>query len=128
MRLYADNARCSGCSACLAACSYHLFGQITTKRAALRVIPHFPVPGGYTVQVCTQCGECAAGCPTDAIVQNDLGAYHVVPELCTLCMACVDACPEGVVFFREDVPHTWECDLCGECIQVCGMDVLRLAE
>ncbi len=59
--------------------------------------------------------------------QNDKGAYYVDPALCNLCLACVDACPEGVVFTRDDVDYTWECDLCGDCLPVCGTSALWIA-
>ena len=45
MRLCADNAKCSGCRACLLACSLHLFGENNSKKAALAIVPHFPAPG-----------------------------------------------------------------------------------
>ncbi len=127
MRLYADSAKCSGCRACLAACSLHMFDENNPKKAALKIVPHFPIPGVFEVKVCTQCGECADVCPTDAILQNEKGAYYIDPELCDLCMACVEACPEGVVFTRDDADYTWECDLCGDCVPVCGTGVLWIA-
>jgi ferredoxin len=110
------------------ACSLHLFGENNPKKAALAIVSHFPTPGTFEVRVCTQCGDCAAACPVDAIHQNEKGAYYVEPEGCTLCMACVDACPEGVVFTRPDVDYVWECDLCGECVEVCGPGVLWIAD
>lgn len=128
MRLYADHAKCSGCRACLVACSLHLFGENNPKKAALTIVPHFPVPGTFEVKVCTQCGECAAVCPVGAIHQNGKDAYYVEPDECTLCLACVDACPEGMVFTRPDVKHVWECDLCAECVEVCGPSALWIAE
>lgn len=42
-------------------------------------------------------------------------------------MVCVDECAEGVIFTRPDVDHVWECDLCGECVDVCGPDALWIA-
>ena len=67
MRLYVDSAKCSGCRACLVACSLNLFQESNPKKAALNLIPHFPNPGVYEMKVCTQCGDCAAVCPTEAI-------------------------------------------------------------
>ncbi len=129
MRLYADSARCSGCRACLVACSLNLFQENNPKKAALTILPHFPAPGVYEVKVCTQCGECAAVCPTNAIKQNARGAYYVEFAECTLCEACVPACPENVMFVRAGLADVaWKCDLCGDCIAVCGTNVLRLGE
>lgn len=125
MRLYSDSAKCSGCRSCLVACSLHLFQGSNPKKAALRLIPHFPSPGVYELKVCTQCGDCAAVCPNDAIVRNERGAYTVNPELCDLCEACVTECPEDVMFVRHALSGTaWKCDGCGDCVSVCGMDAL----
>jgi Fe-S-cluster-containing hydrogenase component 2 len=129
MRLYADNALCSGCHACLVACSLNLFRETNAKMAALRVIPHFPTPGNYELKVCTQCGDCAAVCPTEAIKQNNKGAYYVDYAECNLCEACVPECPEGVMFVKVELAdHAWKCDLCGDCVQVCGTNALWIGE
>ena len=129
MRLYADFARCSGCHACQVACSLNLFQENNPKKSALRIIPHFPVPGTYELKVCTQCGDCAAVCPTNAIKQNSKGAYYVDYAECNLCEACVPECPEGVMFIKVDLAnHSWKCDLCGDCVQVCGTDALFIDE
>ena len=67
MRLYADSAKCCGCRACLVACSLNLFQESNPKKGALAIWGRFPEPGIYEVKVCTQCGKCAAVCPTEAI-------------------------------------------------------------
>ncbi len=129
MRLYAESARCSGCRACLVACSLNLFNENNPKKAALSIAAHFPVPGNYQVKVCTQCGDCATACPTEAIKQNAHGAYYVDYRECNLCEACVPVCPEGVMFVRHRLAQTaWKCDLCGDCVAVCGTNVLRIGE
>ncbi len=129
MRLYVDSAKCSGCKACLVACSLNLFGENNPKKAAISLIPHFPDPGVYEVRVCTQCGNCAEVCPTQAIQQNERGAYYVDYDECNLCEACVPECPEGVMFVRAELSeHSWKCDLCGDCVNVCGMSALWVAE
>src|SRR3989304_1126876 len=89
MRLYVDSNKCSGCRACLVACSLNIFRENNPKKASLNILPHFPAPGVYEVKVCTQCGECAAVCPSGAIKQNEQGAYYVDFAECNLCEACV---------------------------------------
>lgn len=130
MRLYADSAKCSGCRACLVACSLNVFQENNPKKAALNIIPHFPAPGHYEVKVCTQCGECALVCPTQTIKQNSRGAYYVDPTDCTMCEACVPACPDGVMFVQSALvaDTAWKCDLCGDCVAVCGTNVLSIGE
>ena len=128
MRLYVDSTKCSGCRACLVACSLNLFEETNPKKAALLLLPKFPAPGVYEMRVCTQCGECAEACPTEAIIKNERGIYHVDPELCNLCEACVSACPESVMFVRTELEnHAWKCDLCGDCVSVCGTSALWIA-
>lgn len=129
MRLYADSNKCSGCRACQVACSLNLFLENNPKKSALRILAHFPDPGVFELKVCTQCGECAAVCPTGAIKLNDRGAYYVEYAECNLCGACEPACPEGVMFVLPDyADHSWKCDLCGDCVAVCGTDALFVAE
>jgi ferredoxin len=98
--------------------------------AALIVEPHFPAPGVYNVKVCTQCGDCAQVCPVECIQQNEKGAYYVVQADCIMCEACVPECPEGVMFMRPALVENtaWECDLCGDCVEVCGTSALWIAE
>ena len=128
MRLYADSAKCSGCRACLVACSLNLFQENNPKKAALKVLAHFPDPGVFELKVCTQCGDCAAVCPTGAITRSERGAYYVVFDECDLCGACESVCPEGVMFVMpEYADHSWKCDLCGDCVAVCGTDALWVA-
>jgi Fe-S-cluster-containing hydrogenase component 2 len=129
MRLYAENAKCSGCRACLVACSMNLFGENNPKKAALLLIPHFPEPGTYALRVCTQCGECAEVCPTDAIKLMDSGEYYVEYSECILCEECVPVCPENVMFVKADLAQTaWKCDLCGDCVLVCGTNALWISD
>jgi len=129
MRLYADSTKCSGCRACLVACSLNLFQENNPKKAALNLISHFPDPGVFEMKICTQCGECAEVCPVGAIHQDDRGVYYVTFDECTLCETCVPVCPEGVMFLRTELANTaWKCNLCSDCIKVCGTDVLRVAD
>lgn len=129
MRLFVENEKCSGCRACLVACSMNLFGENNPKKAALTLIPLFPDPGKFSMMVCTQCGECAAVCPTDAIKQNSEGAYFVEFAECILCEACVPVCPEGVMYLDNHLAQTaWKCDLCGDCVAVCGTSALSISD
>jgi len=113
----------------MVACSLNLFQESNPKKAALNLIAHFPAPGTYEMKVCTQCGDCAAVCPTEAIKQNERGAYYVDYAECNLCEACVSECPEDVMYVRAELANTaWKCDLCGDCVAVCGTSALWIAE
>jgi len=106
-----------------------LFNESNPKKAALNLIGHFPAPGVYEMKVCTQCGNCAAVCPTECIKLNERGAYYVDFAECTLCEACVAECPEDVMYVRVELADAaWKCDLCGDCVQVCGTGALWIAD
>ncbi|WP_162063020.1 YjjW family glycine radical enzyme activase [Vibrio taketomensis] len=49
----------------------------------------------YTINHCDHCGDCVAGCPTQALSIND--HYKVVwdENLCTHCDQCLDVCPSS---------------------------------
>jgi Fe-S-cluster-containing hydrogenase component 2 len=129
MRLYANSAKCCGCRACQVACSLNLFQESNPKKGALAILGHFPEPGVYEVKVCTQCGKCAAVCPTEAIKPDARGVYSVDFDLCTLCGACEPECPESVMYVRPALANAaWKCNLCGDCVSVCGTNVLGIAE
>jgi carbon-monoxide dehydrogenase iron sulfur subunit len=129
MRLYVDSSKCSGCNACRVACSINLFGESNPKKGALLITPHFPEPGVYSVNVCTQCGDCAKACTVEAIKLNEKGAYYVDYAECNLCEACVPECKENVMFLRVELANTaWKCDLCGDCVVACGTSALWVAE
>lgn len=129
MRLYVDSSKCTGCEACKVACSLNLFQESNPKKSALNLIPHFPSPGVYEMKVCTQCGDCAEVCPTEAIKLNERGAYYVDFAECNLCEACVPECPESVMYVRTELADAaWKCDLCGDCVEVCGTSALWIAD
>ena len=129
MRLYADSTKCTGCNACLTACSLALFGENDPRKAALLVTSGPALTGGYTVKVCTQCGDCASVCPDQAIKLNKKGAFYVNSADCDLCEACVPECPNGVMFVQTRLSGSaWKCDLCGDCVTVCEPGALWIAE
>lgn len=118
MKLAAKHALCSGCRVCQLACSLSVFRENNPKMGLLAIEAHFPAPGRYEIKHCTQCGECAAVCPVDAITETD-GVYRIDEDVCIGCHACVKACPHGVMIVRkgEDVPS--KCISCGACVDVC---------
>ena len=124
MELKAVSSKCSGCRACLVACAMSCFEENNLRKAALAVIPHFPNPGVFEVRTCNQCGACAEVCPADAIPKNQRGVYEIDPELCIGCMSCLSVCPNGVVFSHPDREAPFMCGLCGDCVKVCGTNVL----
>ena len=116
--LSALHENCSGCRTCLLACAVQNMQEVNPKKAALAIKGHFPAPGGYQVQLCTQCGVCADTCPAEAIKEVE-GAYVIDPDECTGCGTCVDECPFGVIFMHADSKVPIKCTDCGACAQIC---------
>ena len=73
--------------------------------------------------------DCVVVCPVECFYEGEQMLY-IHPEECIDCEACVPECPEGVMFMRPElVANTaWECDLCGDCVEVCGTSALWIAE
>jgi MinD superfamily P-loop ATPase len=46
---------------------------------------------------CTRCGQCAAHCPTHAVVMRASGPVIVDPKACTYCGFCESLCPADAV-------------------------------
>ncbi len=123
--LKAIHDRCSGCRACLLACSLDNFREMTVSKAALGIQGRFPAPGDYRVLLCDQCGACAEACPTEAIRETE-GRYLIDHDLCMGCLSCVEACPKGVMFAHPSLDEPIKCTLCGACVAICPRGALVL--
>lgn len=64
--------------------------------------PKTPVASTTIPDLCTVCGDCAAFCPTQAIVMKV--KPETDPRLCIKCCACVKQCPTQARVF--DTPYT----------------------
>ena len=127
VKLIIDASRCSGCRTCQLVCAMEHFGETNPKKAALKIVGHFPVPGHYEIKACTQCGQCVDVCPTEAIKKRD-NFYYIDAEECTFCQACVGECPEGVLFLHPEVDVPIKCDACGSCAEYCAMKAITISE
>lgn len=123
MMIQVTPSACTGCRLCRQVCAIEKNAETNPRRSRLKIVARFPAPGTYLPVVCDQCGDCAAACPTEAIVKDDRGVYSVVDDLCTQCGACVDACKLGVMMqFDEGVAE--KCDFCWKCTEVCNTGAL----
>ncbi|HOG59583.1 MAG TPA: 4Fe-4S binding protein [Anaerolineaceae bacterium] len=50
---------------------------------------------------CILCGACVAGCPSDAITEDETQS-HIDPEICVECGTCEVNCPVGAIYFAEE--------------------------
>lgn len=118
--------RCSGCRACLLACSVANFREITTAKAALRIEALFPSPGIYRIHLCDNCGVCAEACPEEAIVW-DGDRFVLREEDCSACGTCVEVCPNEALRLNPDTDRPILCTGCGECAAICPRDAIEIA-
>jgi ferredoxin len=51
---------------------------------------------------CILCGACSAGCPTDAITEDEMQA-HIDVDLCIECGSCETNCPVDAIIFITDL-------------------------
>ena len=127
MRIKVTKENCTGCKLCQQICTIEHFQEINPKKAAIGIVPHFPVPGTFEPKLCTQCGVCEEACPVGAISKKG-DAYVIDRDTCTNCGICVDACPFGVIYTHAEVPTPIICDLCLRCTEVCNTGALTVVE
>lgn len=80
-----------------------LRGDLSGRKPALR--PPWALDAADFLSACTQCGECAAACPTRIVVIS--AGYPVVDFArgeCTFCGACAAACKPGALRRSEAAP------------------------
>lgn len=109
---------CSGCRVCELVCGLTVYGENNPRKAALKIVGHFPQPGRYEISYCDQCGECAKVCPEGAIKERN-GVYRIDDKLCNGCGVCVPACPRGAMFTHPEETVPIKCIMCAACFQMC---------
>ncbi|MFM8322113.1 MAG: 4Fe-4S dicluster domain-containing protein [Chloroflexota bacterium] len=91
----ADNRKCIGCFACMAACVE------SHRQAGLQAYPRLYVtrsPAGMIPLQCRHCEEalCELVCPVQAITQRERRVF-LNETLCIGCKLCALACPYGAI-------------------------------
>ncbi len=124
--------RCMGCLSCVFTCSLELFGEISVKHTAIRVL-NLGVGNNYKILVCSICDEpdCAAACPYDALKAKTEGGVELVrPDKCKECKdkPCLDACSIGALFWDDEAKKPIICTNCGECAKICPHEVISYGE
>lgn len=121
-----DLDRCTGCSACMAACHQEnnltAVGPEQTIEASrafhwLRLLPEVSQASGkteirYLPQLCVQCDEppCVRVCPVHATYRSDEGIVAQIYGRCIGCRYCMAACPYNAKVFNWYEPE-WPGDL-----------------
>jgi Fe-S-cluster-containing dehydrogenase component len=112
------------------ACSRTWSGAITVEKAALRVKNYSGAEGLFSIRACYGCLEpdCAAACPTAALVKRPGGGVKFDAAKCTNCRACVEACAPQALQWDIEKKQPLECRQCGICVQFCPNNVIAMQE
>lgn len=79
-------------------------------------------------EFCSQCGECIAVCPTQALYRAKNGIVRLKKQDCTGCLACVGFCPTLTMYVAPDDAVPFKCIACGKCVDICPTDALYMTE
>jgi carbon-monoxide dehydrogenase iron sulfur subunit len=135
-----DPFNCSGCMACMTACSTHHTGATSLSKSRIQIIRH----EGHAVTKmeeeaelifdmisCQHCEPpfCMFFCPTLAIVKDrETGAVTIDQEKCVGCRSCLVVCPFGAISYDKNRRQIVKCELCdGDpvCVKFCQTGALQ---
>ncbi len=142
-----DQAACSGCKACQAACKdrnglpagvlwrrvYEVAGGSWRRDGAAWRTDAFAF---HVSLACNHCAEpvCVEVCPTGAVARRSDGVVLIDRDRCAGCRYCAWACPYGAPQYDEAAGKMTKCDLCAgdlaagrppACVAACPMRVLE---
>jgi Fe-S-cluster-containing dehydrogenase component len=120
-RIMIKQENCTGCRACMLACSAWHTKKYSLAMARIWVneIDELTV----VPNVCRHCVSpaCMKACQYGAITKEG-EVVLINPRKCTGCRACVSACPFGAIKYSEKLRIPLKCDLCDgdpACIKAC---------
>ena len=114
MSLHYDPTWCTGCQACQMACldQCDIRPQLD-ERFLCRIEPVEKTDEiSFRFIHCTQCGQCAAICPTGCLYFGEQGIVKADMSLCSGCRACSDVCPDDLISFHSSDGTVQKCDWC----------------
>lgn len=117
------NDLCLGCTRCEQVCSELYYKQNNRDKSSIRIRS---TNGGYSINVCSQCGVCVEICPAAAIYRDKNGVIRIKKDLCVGCLICVGFCPEEAMFQHDDYLEPFKCVACGQCVQECPAGAISI--
>lgn len=129
--LLVDLSKCTGCEACIDACSSRGSGVHSEESSMVRLKRDEPRTV-FVPLVCEHCAQhpCADACPEEAIKYDPgLDIFMVDDETCTGCGQCEEACPFEGIFITNDM--ALKCDLCQGnplCVKFCYARAIQWVE
>ena len=131
LRLHLDEDRCTGCTSCVIVCSERHTGMSAPVRARIQIAVD-PLTSSHQGNYCRQCAKapCAAACPVEAIrFDHRVRAWLVDEGQCTGCGQCIEACPFEIMRLDPFTNLAIKCDLClgaMRCVEICPSDALSV--
>jgi Fe-S-cluster-containing dehydrogenase component len=127
--LIIDLNKCTGCGACLEACS--LRNDLPEGSSYIRRLKKEDEEDCWCLPVqCQHCEDapCEQVCPTKATYHHPSGVVLVNEKTCVGCKYCIEACPYGARIYNEHSGVANKCWLCLDwvlgggkpaCVQAC---------
>lgn len=122
--LITHNELCVGCHLCEEVCSQAWFKEINPAKSAIRITELGNADWGMAV--CSQCGECIAVCPTEALYRDKAGVVRIKKDLCVGCLSCVGFCPTRTMYYYAGYVEPFKCISCGLCAKECPAEALAV--
>jgi carbon-monoxide dehydrogenase iron sulfur subunit len=115
--LVTNQELCIGCYLCEDVCSQAWYKEINRAKSSIRI--HSLGDAEWDMRVCSQCGQCIAVCPTEALNRDKSGVVRINKKLCVGCLSCVGFCPNLTIYYHSDHVEPIKCISCGLCVKEC---------
>lgn len=124
-----NSEACTDCRLCELVCSLVKEGEVNAAKSRIHISSdRFSVNGKIIPQVCINCQECVAACPTEALKADPTtGVVNLDYNLCAECGDCIGACPYHAITKLPD-GKILKCDLCNgspACVEMCQPKAIR---
>jgi anaerobic carbon-monoxide dehydrogenase iron sulfur subunit len=119
---------CVGCALCEQTCAETFFKVTDRLRSTIRITILEDRRKDAVMEFCSQCGECIAVCPTQALYRAKNGIVRLKKADCTGCLACVGFCPTLTMYAAPADPVPFKCIACAKCVESCPVDALYMTD
>ncbi len=115
---------CIACHSCETTCSRTWFKEANYAKSCISISKDTE----KKITSCTQCGECIAVCPVEALTRDKNGVIRVNKKICVGCFMCVGFCPELAMGVHDDYIEPFKCVACGQCAKSCPREAIFIEE
>jgi ferredoxin len=115
--------KCIGCNICANECSLAFFKEKNPEKSSIQIIKK---DDKIEINVCNQCGDCVAMCPTQALSVSQHGIVAISKNDCVGCLVCVAECPTGAMKCHHTEKIPFKCSACSICTSKCPKQAIEL--